>query len=167
MRQIKPPAISSPSGGPAPTALRGCTCFRLRRLTRRVTAVYDRALSAAGMRVTQYSLLGHLRGLTGVPMSELAGMLDMDRTTLTRNLKPLIESGWVEVRSDDADARVRLVQLTSVGEQRWQVARAFWRQAQNEVNDTIGPANLVSLHQMLDACVPLFRPVAGNEEPGE
>lgn len=167
MRQIKPPPTSAPSGGPAPTGLRGCTCLRLRRLTRRVTAVYDRALSAAGMRVTQYSLLGHLRGLTGVSMSELAGMLDMDRTTLTRNLKPLIASGWVEVGSDDEDARVRLVQLTPVGEERWQAARAHWRQAQNEVNDTIGPANLVSLHQMLDAYVPLFRTVTGNGEPGE
>jgi len=162
MSQIKPFSSPPPSAA-AHTGPRGCTCLRLRRLTRRVTAVYDRALSAAGMRVTQYSLLGHLRGLSGVPMSELAEMLDMDRTTLTRNLKPLIDSGWVRVRSSEEDARIRLVQLTPAGEQRWQMARVYWRQAQDEINDTIGPANLVGLHQMLDTCVPLFRAVTGNE----
>jgi len=114
------------------------------------------------MRVTQYSLLGHLRGLSGVPISELAEMLDMDRTTLTRNLKPLVESGWVRVRSSDGDARVRLVQLTSAGEQRWKGARAYWRQAQDEVDRTIGVDGLAALHQMLDRYLPLFRPATGT-----
>ena len=162
MSQIKPSPVSA-SGGAAQSSLRGCTCFKLRRLSRRITAVYDRALSAAGMRVTQYSLLGHLRGLGGIPMSELAEMLDMDRTTLTRNLKPLIESGWVKVRSSDEDARIRLVQLTPVGEERWKAARACWRQAQDEVNTAIGADGLTALHQMLDSYVPLFRPATGQE----
>jgi DNA-binding MarR family transcriptional regulator len=166
MPQIKPSG-RVPSREVGRIALRGCTCFKLRRLSRRVTAVYDRALAAAGMRVTQYSLLGHLRGLTGIPMSELAALLDMDRTTLTRNLKPLVEAGWVDVRSSDDDARVRLVQLTSVGEERWNAARAFWRQAQDEVNTTIGADGLTALHQMLDSYVPLFRPATGNEGDSE
>src|SRR5262245_323471 len=113
-----------------PSAVGGCTCFKLRRLTRRVTAVYDRALSRAGMRVTQYSLLAQLRGLRGVTMSELAKMLDMDRTTLTRNLRPLIEAGWVEVKPSVEDARIRLVHIAPSGETQWQAARVYWRQAQ-------------------------------------
>jgi DNA-binding MarR family transcriptional regulator len=136
----------------------GCTCFKLRRLTRRVTAVYDRALSPAGMRVTQYSLLAHLRGLAGVPMSQLAGLLDMDRTTLTRNLKPLLDAGWVEIQASAGDARVRLVRITSSGEAQWVAARAYWRRAQDEVDATIGTDNLAGLHSMLDSCLPLFRP---------
>ena len=166
MSQIKS-LSGAGSGSVGQTALRGCTCFKLRRLSRRVTVVYDRALSAAGMRVTQYSLLGHLRGLSGVPISELAEMLDMDRTTLTRNLKPLLEASWVKVRSSDKDARIRLVQLTPVGEERWKAARAYWRQAQDEVNATIGADSLAALHQMLDSYVPLFRPVMGNEGDSE
>jgi DNA-binding MarR family transcriptional regulator len=166
MSQIKPSGGAA-SGGAGQIAVGGCTCFKLRRLNRRVTAVYDRALSAAGMRVTQYSLLGHLRGLSGVPISELAEMLDMDRTTLTRNLKPLLESGWVKVRSSDEDARIRLVRLTPAGEERWKDARTYWRQAQDEINATIGPASLAALHQMLDSYVPLFRRVTGNEGDSE
>jgi DNA-binding MarR family transcriptional regulator len=156
MIEIKPSPIK-------PAAAGGCTCFKLRRLTRRVTAVYDRTLSAAGIRVTQYSLLTHLRGLRDVPISQLAEKLDMDRTTLTRNLKPLLEAGWVGVEPSAEDARVRLVRITPAGEARWQTARTYWRQAQDEVNVTIGRANVAGLHQLLDSYVPLFRPVTGNE----
>src|SRR5262245_10506184 len=141
MIQRKPSATRSPAGEG------GCTCFKLRRLTRRVTAVYDRALSAAGMRVTQYSLLAHLRGLRGVAVSEVAAVLDMDRTTLTRNLRPLIDAGWIEVRPSQEDTRVRLVRITASGETRWQAARLCWRQAQREVNGTIGSARVAELHR--------------------
>ena len=161
MIEIKPSASGKPSGAG------GCTCFKLRRLTRRVTAVYDRALSDAGMRVTQYSLLAHLRGLRGVAVSELAEMLDMDRTTLTRNLRPLVEAGWIAVRPSAEDARIRLVHITPSGETRWQAARVCWRQAQREVNGTIGSAGVVELHRMLDHCVPLFRVAAGAQEGSE
>ena len=146
-----------------PVGTRGCTCFKLRRLTRRVTAVYDRALSPSGMRVTQYSVLAHLRGSPGVPMSQLAETLDMDRTTLTRNLKPLLDAGWVEVQASAQDARVRLARITPAGEAQWVKARAYWRRAQEEVDATIGAANLTSLHAVLDSYLPLFRPATGNE----
>ena len=159
--------IQSKSSNIRPTGASGCTCFKLRRLTRRVTAVYDRALSAAGMRVTQYSLLSNLRGSQGVSMSQLAEMLDMDRTTLTRNLRPLVEAGWVKVKRSSDDARVRTVSLTVAGAEQWQTARLYWRQAQDEVDATIGAANLNGLHQMLDAYVPLFRPVAENDGDSE
>jgi DNA-binding MarR family transcriptional regulator len=161
MAQIK----SSP--GSKAAGVGGCTCFKLRRLTRRVTAVYDRALSGAGMRVTQYSVLSHLRGLRDVPISELAQMLDMDRTTLTRNLRPLLEAGWVAVAASAADARIRLVHITPAGDARWQTARTYWRQAQDEVNATIGSADVAGLHRMLDRYVPLFRPAAGSEGDSE
>jgi DNA-binding MarR family transcriptional regulator len=159
MVQIKPSATGRSAGAG------GCTCFKLRRLTRRVTTVYDRALAAAGMRVTQYSLLAHLRGLRGVAMSELAEMLDMDRTTLTRNLRPLVEAGWIEVKPSAEDARIRLVHITASGEAQWQAARICWRRAQQEVNSTIGSAGLAELHRMLDSCVPLFR--IASEEQGD
>jgi len=159
--------IQSKSSNDKPAKASGCTCFKLRRLTRRVTAVYDRILSAADMRVTQYSLLSNLRGTQGVPMSRLAQTLDMDRTTLTRNLKPLLEAGWVNVKPSSDDARMRLVYLTGAGAEQWQKARLYWRQAQDEVNATIGAENLAGLHQMLDAYVPLFRPAPGTDGDSE
>jgi DNA-binding MarR family transcriptional regulator len=157
------PASTRSTPHDPPVTVRGCTCFKLRRLTRRVTAVYNRALAPTGMRVTQYSLLSNLRGTGGVPLSQLAETLDMDRTTLTRNLKPLADAGWVEVQPSPLDARVRLVALTASGDEHLRAARAYWRRAQEEVNGTIGEADLGELHAMLDRTVPLFRPVADSE----
>jgi DNA-binding MarR family transcriptional regulator len=142
-------------------APRGCTCAKLRRLSRRVTAVYDRELAGAGLRVTQYSMLGVIQreaGQDGMPLTVLAERLDMDRTTLTRNLKPLIAQGWAELVSSDADARVRLARVTAAGIAAWQAARPHWKRAQLEVNRTLGDDTVDRLHQWLDQVTPLFRP---------
>lgn len=142
-------------------APRGCTCAKLRRLSRRVTAVYDRELAGAGLRVTQYSMLGVIQreaGQGGMPLTVLAERLDMDRTTLSRNLKPLIAQGWAELVSSDTDARVRLARVTAAGASAWQAARPHWKRAQLEVNRTLGEDTVDRLHQWLDQVTPLFRP---------
>lgn len=154
--------MSSAAADTAP--IRGCTCSKLRRLTRRVTAVYDRALAQAGMRVTQYSVLAFLRRTPGSQLSALAEAMDMDRTTLTRNLKPLVDAGWVETGSSEHDARVRTVHLTARGEAQFQMARSYWRRAQNEVTASIGQAGTSDLHELIDRYLPLFRPVEEESE---
>jgi DNA-binding MarR family transcriptional regulator len=153
---------SSAAADTAP--IRGCTCSKLRRLTRRVTAVYDRALAQAGMRVTQYSVLAQLRRAPGSPVSALAEAMDMDRTTLTRNLKPLLDAGWVEMGTSPHDARVRTVQITARGEAQYQTARSHWRRAQSEVTATIGPEGTSDLHELIDRYLPLFRPAEEESE---
>jgi DNA-binding MarR family transcriptional regulator len=146
------------------TAPQGCTCARLRRLTRRITAVYDRELAAAGLRVTQFSLLGTLLrdGVVaeGLPMAELAERMDMDRTTLTRNLKPLVDRGWVRLSPDPSDARVRRARISADGQAVFAVARPHWRRAQEQVNRTLGEPAVAELHDWLDAVTPAFRPGA-------
>ncbi|HLB98744.1 MAG TPA: hypothetical protein VJK90_13820, partial [Acetobacteraceae bacterium] len=62
-----------------------CTCEGLRRLTRRMTVVYDRHLAEAGLTVGQYSLLVNI-GADTLPLSRLARRTAADRTTLTRSL---------------------------------------------------------------------------------
>lgn len=146
----------------------GCTCAKLRRLTRRITAVYDRELAGAGLRVTQYSLLAALRrdtgGTGGIGLTELAERMDMDRSTLSRNLRPLIDRGWAELVAHGQDARVRVARLTAPGLAQWQAARPYWKRAQNEVNATLGAAQVLQLHQQLDEVTPLFRPAETTPE---
>lgn len=158
------PVFQAAAAPPSPP--QGCTCARLRRLSRRVTAVYDRELAGAGLRVTQYSLLAVLQrevGAAGMPLTELAERLDMDRTTLTRNLRPLIDKGWAELIASTADARVRLARATAAGAAAWAAARPHWKRAQAEINHTLGEATVSGLHQWLDAVTPLFRPPPAAE----
>ncbi len=136
--------------------MRGCTCDKLRRLGRQLTSIYDRELAAVGLRVTQFSLLSQLRRQS-LPLTQLADRLDLDRTTLTRNLGPLAAADWVRIDADPNDARVRIACLTPAGEAQWSAGRAHWRRAQDEINARVGHQDVVALHGMLDSCLQLFR----------
>src|SRR5687768_13547638 len=98
------------STSPPPNA---CTCFRMRKLARLLSLHYDRALAPVGINVNQYSILRRGSRATQ-PMGELARELGMDRTTLSRDLKPLLEAGWIDLVSGE-DARQRCVSVTASG----------------------------------------------------
>lgn len=144
-------------GAPAGTASgAGCTCFKLRSLARRVTQLYDQTLAPAGLKVTQYSLLAHVRRRApraAPTVSELAQALFTDRTTLTRNLKPLVERGLVEI-AHGADARSKAVTITMRGEAAFQAARPLWKQAQLRLRGVAGAAQVEALHGLVDAVLP-------------
>lgn len=149
-------SLSRPSEVPRPES--GCTCARLRRLTRRMTALYDRELAPTGLRLTQYSLLVTLsRQDNDIAVSDLAAAMDMDRTTLTRNLRPLLDQGLVKLSADPMDARVRRVQITTDGKVALHNAIPYWRTAQDFVNHTLGEDQVRSLHDWLDRVTPAFR----------
>jgi DNA-binding MarR family transcriptional regulator len=152
-----PPADASPvDASPADLGTHGsCTCFHIRRLARRVTQFYDRALAPSGLRVTQYSLLTRLLR-DAIAVRHLADALDMDRTTLTRNLKPLIDAKLVTLAASVDDARVRIVRLTETGRLRHAEARRLWRRAQNDVDKTWGKARIASLHRLFDDLIESF-----------
>ena len=125
-----------------------------------MTALFDRELAPAGLRLTQYSLLATLRrqaGKSGVAISELAAALDMDRTTLTRNLRPLLDQGLAALDADAADARVRRVAITPDGVAAFEAAKPYWRAGQDFVNRTLGETNVAALHDWLDRVTPAFR----------
>ena len=72
---------------------------RLRRASRAVTQLYDGALQASGLKATQFTLLVAAARLKAAPVSRMAEVLVMDRTTLTRNLKPLVKDGLLAVEA--------------------------------------------------------------------
>jgi DNA-binding MarR family transcriptional regulator len=153
-------SMAAPSTVDVPRSASGCTCARLRRLTRRMTALYDRELAPTGLRLTQFSLLATLRregNDGGVAVSDLAAAMDMDRTTLTRNLRPLLAQHLVELGVDPVDARIRRAAITSTGNTAFVAAMPRWRSAQDHVNRTLGEGNVAALHDWLDRVTPAFR----------
>jgi DNA-binding MarR family transcriptional regulator len=109
-----------------------CLCMKLRKASRAVTQRYDEALADTGIRSTQFSLLVALAHAPEVPLSRLAEALVMDRTTLTRNLTPLVRDGLVEERPA-ADGRVRLFALTGKGRKSFERALPGWKAAQSHM----------------------------------
>jgi DNA-binding MarR family transcriptional regulator len=134
---------------PAPSVPHfGCTCARLRRLARRMTRIYDAHLAPQSIKVTQYSLLANAaRGERTV--SEFAAELEMDRSTLSRNLAPLAAQGWVSI-SIGADPRCRSIGVTAAGRRKLKAALPLWRKAQCEVESILGAAGVGALHRNIE-----------------
>ena len=116
-----------------------CTCFGLRKAARAVTQMYDQALKPTGLRTTQFSLLAVTDRVGPRGMAELAEQLVMDRTTLTRNLKPLLDRGLLESVAG-ADRRRRPIAITAQGRAALAQALPYWRKAQLRMAGSLGRA---------------------------
>jgi DNA-binding MarR family transcriptional regulator len=118
------------------SATRQCACSAARRTSRALTHHYDLALRGSGLRVTQFTLLATLAQTGPMPMTRLAAFLELERTTLTRNLKPLVRDGLVEMR-DEKDGRIRRVAIKAKGEAAARHAFPLWKKAQDSVKQVI------------------------------
>ncbi len=114
-----------------------CTCFGLRKAARAVTQMYDKALKPSGLRATQLSLLIAVERSGPSGIGELAKLMVMDRTTLTRNLKPLLDKGFLETM-EGADRRRRPIGITPAGREAMAQALPYWREAQSRMASTLG-----------------------------
>jgi DNA-binding MarR family transcriptional regulator len=145
---------------PAPV---GCTSLKLRQLNRRVSQHHDRIVGVTGLKTSQYSLLSHVVRLGPLRPGELAGHMEMDASTLTRNLQPLVAQGWVEVGPGD-DGRSRFVTATEAGRDKRSAAQREWKRAQLALNERLGVATVTQLHQLLDHCLALMNETSGDTD---
>jgi DNA-binding MarR family transcriptional regulator len=127
-----------------------CTAHALRKATRAISALYDDALRPAGVRISQLSILVALALADEATVSRLAGMLVLDRTTLTRNLAPL-ERRRLVVTVSGVDARHRGLRLTENGRAVLSAALPVWQQVQSRVIKELGGPQWKRLLQGLKA----------------
>ena len=139
------------------TKPQGCTNLKLRQLGRIVTRHYDRYLSAVGLKHTQYAMLSHVVKLGPVRPSDLARRMQIEASTLTRNLQPMVAQGWLTV-GEGEDARSRLVVATPEGQQKRTQGQRAWKEAQLALNDLLGLERVLALHDLLDASIATLNP---------
>jgi DNA-binding MarR family transcriptional regulator len=144
---MAPPPDSSPlPPGPADV----CTAAKVRRLSRRVTQMYDEALAAHGLTIGQYGLLAVLSRRRGVAIGVLAAQLAADASTVSRLVRPLAGDGLLRIEPDPDDGRGRLVWLTDAGHARRAAAQTGWATAQAQVAQRLGNGRLAALRFLLD-----------------
>ncbi|HUX81484.1 MAG TPA: MarR family transcriptional regulator [Halothiobacillus sp.] len=117
-------------------ACRQCACSALRRASRAVTQHYEASFRGTGLRATQFTVLATLAQTGPLPLTDLATMLGLERTSLTRNLGPLEKKGFVQ-SVPAADQRIRRIEITKQGEAAALAALDAWKQAQATVGDVI------------------------------
>jgi DNA-binding MarR family transcriptional regulator len=137
---------------------KGCTNFKLRQLVRRVSQLYDAEVGKAGLKTTQYSLLSSVLHHGPIRPGDLAAAMTMDASTLTRNLKPLIAAGWLDVAPGD-DGRSRSVSITAAGRNKRAEAQRHWKAAQDRLNQLLGMEAVRSLHALVDTSLDLLAPL--------
>jgi DNA-binding MarR family transcriptional regulator len=141
---------------------KGCTNFKLRKLMRRVAQHYDTEMNKIGLKTTQYSLLSHVLNLGPLRPGELAQAMGMDASTLTRNLRPLVDAGWIEVGAG-MDARSRTVTITDAGREKRLEAQRRWKVAQDDLNQLLGLDRVLALHALIDDSLELFSHPQGDD----
>ncbi len=145
--------IRTTSGGDAPrqqTSPGKCVCAQVRRASRVLTRLYDRIMGPSGLTVTQYSLLRNIMVSEPMSVSELARVMNLDRTTLVRNLKAVEAAGFV--RSDRGkDARMRAINITGTGEDAVARAMPYWNEAQVIVGSHLGEDDVRKLVALVEA----------------
>lgn len=119
-----------------------CAVFNLRKASRTVTQLYEDIMKPSSILPTQFTLLAATRAMGPVTISRMAKELVLDRTTLTRNLKPLEREGLLHVLSVKDDQRSREVSLTSKGLKKLEEALPYWQDAQNRTRQALGSNRL-------------------------
>ena len=114
-----------------------CGCANLRRAARVITRLYDAALRPTGLGVAQFTLLQALNTAPGMSQKQLASLLEIDSTTLTRTLEPLRREGWLRSTAGDDRREVHLA-LTAAGKRAYRRALPYWERAQGEFARALG-----------------------------
>ena len=115
-----------------------CFNLALRKSSRLITQFYEDRLSATGLKVGQFSILRAVNYTKETTNKELQSILVLDQTTLTRNLKPLLRDGYLQLAPHPEDGRLKIISLSESGKALYESAEPIWRKAQEDLQQKIG-----------------------------
>jgi DNA-binding MarR family transcriptional regulator len=125
-----------------------CACTRLRTAARLVTRAYDDALRPAEIKASQLSVLAAIDAVELASIAALSKVLAMDRTTLSRNLQPLVTQGLVTL-AEGAGGRAKSARITKAGQAKLKEAVPLWRKAQAALTGQAGASKVDDLNLRL------------------
>jgi DNA-binding MarR family transcriptional regulator len=133
-----------------------CLAVRVRRLGRVISRIYDAALAEHGINIAQLNLLAAIAVGGRARPSDLTRLLDVEKSTLSRNLKRIEGLGWVH--SDPTlPRRGRPLRLTPTGSQMLIKMRSIWEKAQAKAMAELGQRSFEQPHKLLSPLAPSRR----------
>ncbi|WP_454757916.1 MarR family winged helix-turn-helix transcriptional regulator [Cupriavidus campinensis] len=136
----------SVASNPGAEILQHCVMTRARQISRVLTAAYDQALRPFGINATQFTLLVLVHELGPISRADLGRRNHHDRSTLTRNLQPLLAAGWItEDAAEAADGRSRPLSVTRAGKSMLKAAAPAWAQAQAAARAMMGDDGVAAI----------------------
>ncbi|MEM5329155.1 MarR family transcriptional regulator [Paraburkholderia sp. JHI2823] len=138
-------ALHNAGNGVSSDIARNCLLTRTGQISRVLTAIYDDALRPFGVNAPQFSMLVLIVEHGPLSRSDLGRKNHHDRSTLTRNLQPLISQGWVAEGLPGGDGRSRPLSLTEQGKALLNSAAPAWSSAQTNARALLGEAGANAL----------------------
>jgi DNA-binding MarR family transcriptional regulator len=114
-------------------------------LSRVITAVYDDALSEVGLKVGQFSMLNALASREETRPAELAKVLEMDESTVSRNVERMCARGWLRLEPGEDDRRSHQIAITEEGMALLRKGYPAWQKAQSQVVRQLGSDGVSAL----------------------
>ena len=127
---------------------RECVGGCVRKLNRMVTAIYDGALASAGLKTSQFTVLVAVTNREKARPAELNKLLQMDESTVSRNVERMCAKGWLRLVAED-DRRSHLIEVTDKGRTLLRRCLPAWQQAQEDVTTRMGAENVAALKSAL------------------
>ncbi len=124
-----------------------CYCLASRRSARYLTRLYERHLAPSGMTSSQFSILSFLDHVPNMTVAELANVMEMERTTLVRTIKPMREVGWIEEGAEKL-GRAVVLGMTKAGLQKLEEGRPLWQAAQEAFEQEVGQEAAMQLRSV-------------------
>ena len=125
-----------------------CLCIAVRKASRRITNVYDEALAPTGINLAQFSLLKKIRRMAPVSLTDLGKAMELDRSTMGRNVKVLERMGLIQAVAGE-DQRQASVELSEAGQATLSTAIPLWEHVQADINARLGLDKVAHLEQLL------------------
>jgi len=125
-----------------------CSCFYLRRAARLVTRQYAETMKSTGLKSGQFSILASLSHQGIQTITELAERMGLERTSLSRALRPLEKDGLISI-TEEQEKRRRFVELTKQGRAIYKKSLPLWNEAQSQYRNQLGEQDMKVLKDLL------------------
>ena len=117
-----------------------CMCISLRKAANNISKLYDNELSIIDIKITQYSALKNIQDLGNPSLNELSTKLDLERTTVIRNLEKLKNMDLISYKRNDT-SKIKVISLTLNGIKKLNQAKIIWEKTQKKFLNAFGLDN--------------------------
>ena len=125
-----------------------CKCIGLRKASNNLTKIYNSALIKVDLKITQFSTLKNIQKLGKTNIRDLSYLLELDRTTVLRNIEKLIKMNLVSYK-DEQNSKNKIIQLTTVGKSKLREAIIIWEETQHIYIKALGIKNYKEIDTLI------------------
>ncbi|MAQ07113.1 MAG: hypothetical protein CMN50_05375 [SAR116 cluster bacterium] len=126
-----------------------CNCYTIRKISSKISKIYDNALNTVDLKITQYAILKYIIILKKTSLKNLSTAMDYNRSTLGRNIRVLERKKLIRFNKGE-DKREVEITITDDGQKIFKIARQSWENINNQISENLGKNKRKMLEEILN-----------------